>query len=113
MKKSLLFNGLSAAVLALTAYATFVPTNVASWMAIAVFAITAFLNTAYTQSGEFIGEGWRWAQWLSVGGGILISVLNLTGEQALIPQNIVNMVVIGLAIFIQFIGKTYPAKTGV
>ncbi len=56
MKKTLLFNGLSAAVLLLTAYSGLVPPVIASWMAITVFAITAFLNTTYTQSGVFIAE---------------------------------------------------------
>ncbi len=109
-KKTLLFNALSAAVLLLTSYSGFVPAMAAAWMGIIVFAITAFLNTAYTQSGVFIAEGWRWAQWTAAGVGILISVLNLTGEQALIPQNIVNGVVIGLTIFIQFIGKQFPVN---
>lgn len=108
MKKTTLFNLLSAVVLILTAYSGVVPAIAASWFGVIIFAVTGFLNTTYTTSGVWIADSWKISQWVISIGGVLLSIGNLLSENQLVPQNILNYVLIGVTVAIQFFGKQFP-----
>lgn len=110
MKKTLLFNILTAAVMLLTAYSPVANDTLSAWMGVIAAAITLFLNTTFTQSGTWIAFGWSWAQWSTSIAVIILNIGGLVTSAALVPPSVVNFVMILATVAIQYFGKAYKAQ---
>jgi hypothetical protein len=112
MKKTILFQILMAVVMLLTAYSGAVGETAAAWFGVFAGGITLFLNFTFTQSGEWIASEWKYTQWAVAIAQIFLSVSALVTDAALLPPHIVNYIVIGATVALQYFGKVFR-KVGI
>ena len=106
MKKTILFNILTLAVMLLTAYSTMVSgTTLAVFSSIAAL-ITLVLNAQFP-SGSWIGSEWKFSQWAISIAQIILSWFAVTSTTELIPVDVINFITIGATVAIQFFGRVY------
>jgi hypothetical protein len=110
MKKTILFQILMAVVMLLTAYSGSFGDTAAAWFGVISGGITLFLNLTFTQSGEWIAAEWKYSQWAVAIAQILLSVSALVTDAALLSPHIVNIVVIGATVALQYFGKVFKVK---
>lgn len=90
---------ITAMILLLAAFAGNFGGEVASWIGIASMVLSLVLSTFFS-SGVMTGT-WTVVMWVTNIAGIVIQVLNATGEQGLIAASVTSAIVIVINILLQ------------
>ena len=107
-KKSLAVQIITVAILLIGAYAGMFTTGVQAWLGIASMALTVVLSTFFP-SGEMV-KGWTAVMWVTNIAGVVMQLINAMGSSCLVDAQTINMIMIGINIFIQVFLKDYTAK---
>ncbi len=103
--KSLAVSIISAAILAIGAYAGLFTESAQAWLGIVSMALILVLNQFFP-SGTPV-TGWNWVIWTTNIAAIVIQLLNATMEEGLLKPELVNGIIIAINIFIQTFLKDY------
>lgn len=106
--KSLAVTIISAAILAIGAYAGLFTSSIQAWLGIVSMALVLVLNQFFPSGAPV--QGWNWVTWATNISAILIQLLNVMSEQALVKPEIVNGIIIAINIFIQTFLKSYAGN---
>lgn len=108
--KSLLVNLLTTIILVIGSYGKLFDATTAAWLGVISMTLTSVLSV-YFPSGIMVA-GWKPLLILFNALGIGMQFLNLAGDAALIPADVVNYIIIGVNIFINVYLKDYKVDPG-
>lgn len=106
-KKSLIVTILSLIVAFIAAYTNSLTEHLQAILGLVSFTATAVLTTFFP-SGTFAGFGWKIGYYIVLIGGILTQLAQLLATSGLgVSAEIINYVVLGIAVIINEFGRTY------
>ena len=109
-KKAIAVQIITVLVLLIGAYMGTFSTGVQAWLGIVSMALTLVLSTFFP-SGN-MPTGWTTVMWITNISGVVLQVLNAMGNTGLVDAQVINMIMIGINVFLQVFVKDYTIPSG-